>query len=237
LQSAFWYAANVPSAIRRAENGAEFVNTATALLGTVGGRFQVIDGEREARLSWRAVRAAFPSLTGPRTVVDMGGGSTEILVGDHEPEAVVSLPIGSVRLNERLIKHDPPTAEERLALLEAVDAALEAAPPLRGTIVGIAGTVTTLMAMHLGLRQYDADQVHGASLSVEALAELVLALGAETVAERKRRAGLDPKRADVIYAGAVILQRILHRARAPLCLVSDRGIRWGLAYEAAGLGG
>src|SRR5262245_21821526 len=79
-------------ALRRAKNGHLFVNEATTLLGGVGGRFFVIDGEREARLSWRAVRAAFPSLSGVRTVVDIGGGSTELLVGEDEIEGVISLP-------------------------------------------------------------------------------------------------------------------------------------------------
>src|SRR5581483_1362313 len=134
-------------AIRRASNGHLFVNEATARLGRVGGRFQVIDGEREARLSWRAVNASFPELRGARTVLDIGGGSTELLVGEHEVERVVSLPIGSVRLTERLLHHDPPLADERAALHAAIERALDEAPPPRGTLVGIAGTVTTLAAM------------------------------------------------------------------------------------------
>jgi exopolyphosphatase/guanosine-5'-triphosphate,3'-diphosphate pyrophosphatase len=224
-------------AIRRASNGHLFVNQATARLGTVGGRFDVIDGEREARLSWRAVRAAFPELHGPRTVLDIGGGSTELLVGERSVEEVVSLPIGSVRLTERILKHDPPTEEERAQLEQTVDAALAAAPAPRGEVVGIAGTVTTLAAMALALDSYDPDRVHGSKLEREALKATTRALGATPVADRKRTPGLDPKRADVIYAGAVILERVLERAGASHCLVSDRGIRWGLVYEAAGLGG
>jgi exopolyphosphatase/guanosine-5'-triphosphate,3'-diphosphate pyrophosphatase len=226
-------------AIRRAKNSQVFVNIAAAKLGAVGGRFQVIDGEREARLSWRAVRASFPSLTGPRTVLDIGGGSTELMTGEREIERVVSLPIGSVRLTERLLHHDPPTNEERAALAVAVDEALGSyfggAPP-SGTIVGIAGTVTTLAAMALGLSVYDGDRVHGSTLDARALAQTVRLLGETPVADRKRTPGLDPKRADVIYAGAVILERVLARAGAGGCLVSDRGIRWGLVYEAVGVG-
>jgi exopolyphosphatase/guanosine-5'-triphosphate,3'-diphosphate pyrophosphatase len=223
--------------IRKASNGHLFVNAATAKLGTVGGRFDVIDGEREARLSWRAVRAAFPQLQGVRTVLDIGGGSTELLVGDGaEPAEVISVPIGSVRLTERCLKHDPPTAEEIQALHDTVEKALDGAPAPRGRVVGIAGTVTTLAAMAQKLTTYDADKVHGSSLDADELRVTIDHLGKTPVADRKRTPGLDPKRADVIYAGAVILERVLARAGASACLVSDRGIRWGLVYEAAGLG-
>jgi exopolyphosphatase/guanosine-5'-triphosphate,3'-diphosphate pyrophosphatase len=222
--------------LRGASNGQLFVNAAAARLGTVGGRFEVIDGEREARLSWRAVRAAFPKLTGPRTVVDIGGGSTELLVGEQEIDQVVSLPIGSVRLTERLLHHDPPTVDEQQALVHTIERSLDQGPATRGTVVGIAGTVTTLAAMALSLTSYDAERVHGSVLSIERLREMIGRLAATPVADRRRTPGLDPKRADVIYAGAVILERVLVRAGASGCLVSDRGIRWGLVYEAAGLG-
>lgn len=222
--------------LRGAANGHLFVNDATALLGSVGGHFTVIDGEREARLSWRAVRAAFPSLRGTRTVLDIGGGSTELLVGDDEIEGVVSLPMGSVRLTERLLQNDPPTEAETAALYQTVDAELAKAPAPRGTVVGIAGTVTTLAAMSLRITKYDADRVHGLTLSYDVLQNMTKMLGHTPVADRRRTPGLDPKRADVIYAGAVILERVLARAGADHVLVSDRGIRWGLVYEAAGLG-
>ncbi len=227
-------------ALRRARNGSLFVNEATALLGSVGGRFFVIDGEREARLSWRAVRAAFPLLAGARTVVDIGGGSTELLVGDRDGaiarDGVVSLPIGSVRLTERLLKHDPPTADEKAELVGTIDEALAQAPSARGTVVGIAGTVTTLAAISLGITTYDAERVHGMTLSYDVLRNITETLGDTPLADRRRTPGLDPKRADVIYAGAVILSRVLTRAGADQVVVSDRGIRWGLVYEAAGLG-
>jgi exopolyphosphatase/guanosine-5'-triphosphate,3'-diphosphate pyrophosphatase len=222
--------------LRAARNGHLFVNEATALLGTVGGRFFVIDGEREAQLSWRAVRAAFPSLEGTRTVLDIGGGSTELLVGDQEIDGVISLPIGSVRLTERILKHDPPSDEEKAELVRVIDEQLATAPPPRGTVVGIAGTVTTLAAMSLGITRYDAERVHGMTLSYSVLQNITKMLSETRIDDRRRTPGLDPKRADVIYAGAVILERVLHRASADQVLVSDRGIRWGLVYEAAGLG-
>jgi exopolyphosphatase/guanosine-5'-triphosphate,3'-diphosphate pyrophosphatase len=223
--------------VRAAANGAQFVAAVDAILAPVGGRLEIIDGEREARLSWRAVAASFPSLRGPRVVVDIGGGSTEILTGADTVEGVVSIPIGSVRLTERLLRGDPPTDAERAQLAAAIDAALVRAPalPSGALVVGIAGTVTTLAAMALRLDNYDPARVHGFELGRDALAALVDELGRTPLAVRRTMPGLDPRRADVIYAGACILSAIVDRARASACLVSDRGIRWGLVYEAANL--
>jgi exopolyphosphatase/guanosine-5'-triphosphate,3'-diphosphate pyrophosphatase len=219
-------------AVRKASNGETFVNAADQVLSAVGGSLSVIDGEREARLSWRAVVDSFPDLRGPRTVLDIGGGSTELLVGDRTVEGVTSLPIGSVRLTERLVQSDPPTAAERLQLVATVDTALKQAPDPRGTLIGIAGTVTTLAAMAQALTTYDGARVHGSALSRATVDELVERLATTPLADKRRTPGLDPKRADVIFAGAVILQRVMARAGAERCLVSDRGIRWGLIYEA-----
>ncbi len=227
-------AAVTTEAVRKAANGGDFVARATAALAPVGGRMEVIDGEREARLCWRAVAGSFPSLRGPRTVLDIGGGSTELIVGEHAVEGVVSLPIGSVRLTERIVAHDPPTTDEQARLVATVDEALGAAPPLRGALVGIAGTVTTLAAMAQRLDSYDATRVHGARLSRAGVDALVASLAATPLADKRRTPGLDPKRADVIYAGAVILARVMARAGADECIVSDRGIRWGLIYEQLG---
>lgn len=224
-------------ALRRAENGAVFVAAADDVLGGVvsGARLQIIDGEREARLSFLAVTDSFPTTTRERIVVDIGGGSTEILVGHDQPTAAVSIPIGSVRLTERLLHADPPTADELAQLHTTIDAALMAAPalPAGAELVGIAGTVTSLAAMAMQMASYDGDRVHGSRLSRVALDEMVARLATLTVAERRQLVGLDPRRADVILPGAVILQSIMLRAGADTCLVSDRGIRWGLCYESA----
>ena len=224
-------AAVTTEAVRKAANGGDFVARASEALAKVGGRMEVIDGEREARLCWRAVSGAFPSLAGPRTVVDIGGGSTELIVGERAVEGVISLPIGSVRLTERCVAHDPATNDDAARLAATVDEALTQAPPLRGALVGIAGTVTTLAAMAQRLDSYDATRVHGARLSRAAVDALVDTLAATPLADKRRTPGLDPKRADVIYAGAVILARVMARAGAAECIVSDRGIRWGLIYE------
>ena len=219
-------------ALRRASNGADAVRAIDGVLARVHARLEIIAGQREAQLSYDAVRASFPKLMGPRTVVDIGGGSTELIVGDQEIEGVISLPIGSVVLTESLLAGDPPTSDERAALLGTIDEKLESAPPLRGTVVGIAGTVTTFAAIVLGMTDYDATRVHGLRLSLADLEREVERLGVMRLDDRRRTPGLQPKRADVIYAGGVILSRILRRAKADQCIVSDRGIRWGLLYEA-----
>ncbi len=216
--------------LRAAANGAAFLTRAQQILGFP---VEVIHGEREAALSWRAVADAFPLAPGrTRAVVDIGGGSTEIIVGGARLERAISIPIGSVRLTERLLHHDPPTDEERAALDAAIDRALDAAPsPAADELVGVAGTVTTLCAISLGLTDYDGARVHGAVLAVDEVRRIVDGLGATPLADRRRTPGLDPRRADVIYAGGAILLRLIARAGVGELRVSDRGIRWGLAAE------
>ncbi len=224
-------------ALRRAPNAAEFLEPAAEILGTP---LEVIDGAREAALTFRAVADAFPAaLAGALTVVDIGGGSTEIVIARKGLVTFnVSLPLGSVRLTERFIQHDPPRLEEIAGITAAVDAALAGVPfPAPGatpaTLVGVAGTVTSLAAMAEALVSYDSARAHGYRLSQEALADQIARLRVGTQAARERIIGLDPRRADVILAGALILQRIAVAAGVAEVQVSDRGIRWGLMQELA----
>ena len=226
-------------ALRRAPNAAAFLDPAGEILGTP---IEVIDGAREAALTFRAVADAFPgALAGTLTVVDIGGGSTEIVIATGGAVVFnVSLPLGSVRLTERFIHHDPPRPDEIAAITAAVDAALAKVPfPASGstpaTLVGVAGTVTSLAAMAEALVSYDSARVHGYRLSQEALDEQIARLRVGTQAARERIVGLDPRRADVILAGALILHRIAAAAGAADVQVSDRGIRWGLMHELAEL--
>jgi exopolyphosphatase / guanosine-5'-triphosphate,3'-diphosphate pyrophosphatase len=219
-------------ALRRAANAAAFLGPAAEILGT---EIEVIDGEREASLTFAAVITSFPdAATGPLAVVDIGGGSTEIVLAtDGKARFRTSLPLGSVRLTEAFVHHDPPTAAERTSVAGAVDAAIGAVPfGAAGTaLIGVAGTVTSLAAMSLGLASYDPARVHGHRLSRAELGREIARLGAATQAQREQMIGLDPRRADVIYAGAIILDRMAAAAGAGDIRVSDRGIRWGLLYE------
>jgi exopolyphosphatase/guanosine-5'-triphosphate,3'-diphosphate pyrophosphatase len=222
-------------ALRRAPNAAAFLGPAAEILGAP---IEVIDGAREAALTFRAVTAAFPDTrSGALVVIDIGGGSTEIVIAaDGEVRFKVSLPLGSVRFTERFVHHDPPQTEETTSITQAIDAAIAEVPfPTAGTttLVGVAGTVTSLAAMAESLQSYDPLRVHGYRLSRAAIARQIDRLQTATQAAREQMMGLDPGRADVILAGALILQRIAAAAGVDEVRVSDRGIRWGLLHELA----
>ena len=221
-------------ALRRAPNADAFLGPAAEILGSP---VEVIDGQREAALTFRAVVTSFPDArAGELAVIDIGGGSTEIVLAtDGEVGFRTSLPLGSVRLTEAFVRHDPPSAAETTAIAEAVDAALRAVPFPRKppALVGVAGTVTSLAAMALELASYDPGRVHGSRLSRADLGRQIGRLAAATQAQREQMIGLDPRRADVILAGALILERIAAAAGVNEVRVSDRGIRWGLIYEMA----
>jgi exopolyphosphatase/guanosine-5'-triphosphate,3'-diphosphate pyrophosphatase len=235
-------------ALRRAPNAADFLGPAREVLGR---DIEVIAGEREAELTFRAVAESFPRelAAGPCVIVDIGGGSTEI-VQSVAGEAVSrrSIPLGSVRLTERHFRydrHDPPSPAEadavRADIAETIarsgalvggsEADGDRSPGAPWTLIGVAGTVTSLAAMSLGLPTYDPERVHGARLSVAALETQLARLAVADQRARETIIGLDPKRADVIFAGALILHRIAELARADVIVVSDRGIRWGLYFE------
>lgn len=222
------------SALRDAEGAQAFLDEAERLLGV---RPRVIAGDEEARLTFRGALSGL-ALRGRLLVFDVGGGSTELIVGDAAgtapPESRVSLDIGSVRLFERHVHTDPPRPAE-LANVEAdIARQLASAAPLARlaggplTLVGVAGTVTTLKSLELGLPAYDSAQVHGAVLTLSAVEALCAKLASLSLAERQWLPGLQPKRADVIVAGALIVRELLRRAGATETIVSDRGVRFGL---------
>jgi exopolyphosphatase/guanosine-5'-triphosphate,3'-diphosphate pyrophosphatase len=226
------------SALRDAEGGAAFLDEAERLLGK---RPRVIAGDEEAELTFRGALSGL-DVAGPLLVFDIGGGSTELILGVAEsksaPQERVSLDIGSVRLFERHVKNDPPSAAELGAIEADIAGALATAAPLRSvsgnvTLIGVAGTVTTLKAVELGLAPYDGARVHGAALTLSAVERLCRELSEVPFAVRKDLPGLEPKRADVIVAGALIVREVLRRANATQTLVSDRGVRFGLLERLA----
>jgi exopolyphosphatase/guanosine-5'-triphosphate,3'-diphosphate pyrophosphatase len=218
-------------ALREAKNGGEFVTPAQEILG---GTIEIIAGAREANLAYISVAQAFPNLAGtPYVVVDVGGGSTELIVTDGtRVVSAVSVPIGAVRLTERHFKHDPPTRDEALALEADIDRHLgPLALPVDVPLIGTAGTATTMAAIALGLTTYDPDKVTGLRLEPERVVELRDSMLAKSTAERKTIPGVEPQRADVIAAGIAIYACALARVHAPVMITCDRGIRWGLAVE------
>lgn len=219
-------------AMREAENASEFVGPASNILDA---NVETIDGPREAELAYLAQARSLPALRGQAFVVaDVGGGSTEIIVSDGtRVVSAVSVPIGAVRLSERHLKSDPPSAAEKKAIDADIDAAIaQVSLPGGATLVAVAGTATNLAAADLSLERYDAEKVHGHAMTPAALGKLVDRLFTVTTAQRREIVGIEPQRADVIPAGAAIFTRLAARLNAPRIVVSDRGIRWGLAYEA-----
>ncbi len=230
------------SALRDAAGGERFIRRAREIVGT---ELEVISGQREAELTFRGSVSGL-SVEGPVTVFDIGGGSTEVIHGFFGPsssdrsrarlvriDSATSLDVGSVRLTERHVSNDPPTQSELEAVQKDVRGELGGltALPSQSTLIGVAGTVTTLAALDQKLVEYDADRVHGSALSAAALDRLVAELAAMPLSVRQSLPGLEPRRADVIVAGAVLTLEILRWAEARETLVSDRGVRWGLLEE------
>ncbi|MCX6397979.1 MAG: Ppx/GppA phosphatase family protein [Propionibacteriales bacterium] len=224
------------SAARDAENAAEFT---AAVRDRIGVEVEVIAGDVEARASYDgATRAlvADSAVVPPILVLDIGGGSTELVLGgaDGVVTAAQSLDIGSVRLTERHLRADPPTAEQVAAVRADIDAALDGCtvdPSLAGTVVGVAGTVTTVAAGVLGLATYDRNRVHLAVLDRAAVRVTIDDLVAMTVAERRGLGYMHPGRADVIVAGALILERIMLRTEVGTVTVSESDILDGIAWS------
>ncbi|MGE0867365.1 MAG: exopolyphosphatase [Kofleriaceae bacterium] len=224
-------------ALREANNSQQFVEPAQAILGAP---IEIIAGAREAELAFTSVARTFPDLAGtPYVVVDVGGGSTEIITTDgSRVVSAVSVPIGAVRLTERHLAHDPPTPDEVRELTADIDRQLEPLElPQNVVIVGTAGTATTMAAIKLELTTYDPAAVTGLHLAPNTVNAMLARLLAATVAERRTIAGVVPQRADVIAAGVAIYSRLVHRIGAPAFITCDRGIRWGVAYERVSTGG
>ncbi|HEX3854331.1 MAG TPA: Ppx/GppA phosphatase family protein [Polyangiaceae bacterium] len=227
------------SAMRDAAGGEQFVLQAAHTLGIAP---RVIDGNEEARLTFAGALSGLP-VAGKVMAFDIGGGSTEVVVGEsgsggRRIASAVSLDIGSVRLFERHVRSDPPTLAELQNVEQDIAAALRSAPkPEHGaTLVGVAGTVTQLAALDLELAQYDAARVHGSKLSLSTVDRLATQLASQSVAVRRALRGMEPARADVIVVGSAIARAVLHWSNAEELTVSDRGVRWGLAEELAARG-
>ncbi|OGQ81414.1 MAG: hypothetical protein A3F90_14500 [Deltaproteobacteria bacterium RIFCSPLOWO2_12_FULL_60_19] len=223
------------SALRDARNGAAFIQRLKRELGL---ELRVLSGEDEARYSYLAVDRGLRLNAADVLVVDVGGGSTEFIwakAGALHRSA--SLNLGSVRLTERFFHSDPPQAEECARVAATID------PEIRGLLhrwgrtgpfdvmVGIAGTFTTLAAVMKGIKTYSHSEVHGSVLPLAEVERQVRLYQTKTVAERKQIAGLEPKRADVILAGALLIERIMKLFGMDSVTVSDQGIRYGLLYE------
>jgi exopolyphosphatase/guanosine-5'-triphosphate,3'-diphosphate pyrophosphatase len=224
------------SAVRDASNRDAFLDAAALALGT---RPEVLSGEEEGRLAFAGATAELDPVDGPFLVFDIGGGSTEFAVGTTEPEVVLSLDTGAVRLTEQWLHSDPPTAEELSMAVSIVRAHLDdltrevpAAAEAR-QLVGLAGTVTTVAAVELGLTEYDRDAVHHFRLTRAAAEDVFRTLATEPLADRRHNPGLQPARADIIVGGCCILVGILRHLDADHVLVSESDMLDGIARSLA----
>jgi exopolyphosphatase/guanosine-5'-triphosphate,3'-diphosphate pyrophosphatase len=216
------------SAARRSMNAPTFF---ARLQRDLGVRIRVLSGEEEARLTWKGALRDLDLPDGPLLVIDLGGGSTEIVAGTAAgTTAATSLEVGSVRLTEAFLGTgvvDGAALSRARAHVDHLLGGVRIDPAPRA-VIGVAGTATTLAAIVLGLTAYDATKVHGARLTRADLASLIDRLLAAGPAERRALAACSPERADYLLAGALILDRALGRARRPAMIVSDRGLRFGL---------
>jgi len=221
------------SAMRDARGGAEFAREVAAVLGSAP---RILSGDEEAELTFRGSLSGL-DLTGPVSVFDIGGGSTEIIHGQLASSAriaaAISLNVGSVRLFERHVRSDPPSSAELGAVRDDIERALDEVSSFTpgSTLVGVAGTVTTIAAVALEQGNYDSASMHGLRLPASEVSRIARLLESLPIAERVKLAGMEPKRADVIVVGAALVEAIVERAGAREIVVSDRGVRWGLAEQ------
>jgi exopolyphosphatase/guanosine-5'-triphosphate,3'-diphosphate pyrophosphatase len=226
------------SAMRDASGGDAVRDHVKARFGVEA---RTISGDEEAKLTFGGALSGLSLPEGSVRVFDIGGGSTEVVDGDRDSRRITfakSYDVGSVRLTERHIRNDPPTLEEREAVAASAASAFASVPTSgaaaqEAPVVGIAGTITTLAAVSLAMATYDSSRVHGHTMAVADLERVVEMLAAVPLEQRRSIVGLEPKRADVIVAGGLVALAFLRHVGATSIIVSDRGVRWGLAEQLA----
>jgi exopolyphosphatase/guanosine-5'-triphosphate,3'-diphosphate pyrophosphatase len=220
------------SATRDAANSADFVAMVEQVLGVSP---DVITGDEEAALSFVGATRGL-SAPAPFVVLDIGGGSTELVVGTSSVEAAYSMDVGCVRLTERRLHDDPPTAAQVSAARDDITAALDVAlsrVPVdsTGTAIGLAGSVTTVAAIAMGLEAYDPERLHHSRITRSQVRDVTTRLLAMTRAERAALPVMHPGRVDVIGAGALVLDTVMSRIGIEELLVSETDILDGIAWS------
>jgi len=229
--------ATATSACRDAGNRDDLFDPGERALGT---RPEVIAGEEEARLSFLGATAGLTGVAEtPYLVVDIGGGSTEFVLGTDAPDGLISVDIGCVRITEQFLHSDPPTPEELSAAVSVVRDHLtdvtRAIPGLRDarTLVGLAGTVANLAAVEQGIAEYSRDKVHHFTLTRAAVEEMFRTLATESADERRHNPGLEEARVDVIVGGTIVLATVMRTFGFDECLTSEDDILDGIVRDLA----
>ncbi len=219
------------SALREAKNSAEFLRWVKEKLDL---SVEVISGEEEARLSFLAVAKDLREGAEPILVADVGGGSTEFILGrGNRISKWTSLPLGSVRFTEQFLHSDPIREEEWNTMEKKIRELLVNIPRSRepSKTVAVGGTATTLASVEQGLKEFIPEKIHHFVLKKEALRNQLLLYRSKTIEERKKIPGLPPARADVILAGGAILYLAIEELNCPSVLISCHGLRYGLLYR------
>ena len=225
------------AAARDASNGDDFIAEASSILGAP---VEILSGELEGHLTFLGATRELDPADGPFLVIDIGGASTEFAFGGESFEAAISLDIGSVRLTDKYIESDPPKPEELSncvtytgAWLDDVDRELPQAHSAK-TVVGVAGTISTAVAVEIGLSEYDRDQIHHFRLTREAAEDVFRTLATENREDRAFNPGLPAGRVDTIVGGMAILVRIMRHFDLDDLLASESDILDGLARSVQG---
>ena len=222
------------SAARDAANVAEFSRRVVEVLGTVP---EVLDGREEARLGYMGATSELDRTEGPYLVIDVGGGSTELVGGRPPGLHAVSLEMGCVRVSERFLEHDPPLGSEleaaRAYVRGLVTGAIEAQPELGGAarLIGVAGTVSALVRLDQGLDHYDRSRIHHARLRLETIERLLGGLASVSLARRREWPALEVGRADVIIGGTVVLAESMTVLGFDVLTESESDLLDGVASE------
>jgi len=222
------------SAARDAVNRADLFEPVSAALNH---ELELLSGEEEARYGFLGATAGLPSTDGPFLVIDIGGGSTEFSYGTHAAEIHRSVDMGSVRFMEQFFINDPPKPEELSGAIQVARLHLDDIDrdhAIMGTaksVVGVAGTITTIAAVEIGLEPYDPQIIDGFVLSRRAAEDVFRTLATESLEIRKYNPGLEAGRADVIVAGCCILVAVMRHWELEECLVRESDLLDGLAFE------
>jgi exopolyphosphatase/guanosine-5'-triphosphate,3'-diphosphate pyrophosphatase len=228
------------SAARDAANGQVFLDAARQAVGVTP---ELLSGREEGALSMAGALADVDDAGGPFLVLDIGGGSTELVAGDGPDDptlATVSLQLGCVRVSERFLHTDPPTdvelAHAEAMVHEALDQAVADHPRFldKPRLLGLAGTVSTLSSLEQGLTTYDRERIHHSVLTADQVERWYRTLAADDRTARLGRPGMVPGREDVIVGGAMILSLVMHRLSLETCLVSEADILDGLVASLLG---
>ena len=219
------------SALREAKNSRDFLNTIKEKLDL---SIEIISGEEEAHLSFLAVARDLKELKKTTLVIDVGGGSTEFILG--KGDQIIqwqSFPLGSVRFTEQFLLSDPIQREEWEKMEKEIRESLDRIPYPQEpfSMVAVGGTATTLASVKQGLEEFIPEKIHHFVLTKEALKNQLQLYRSKTIDERRKILGLPPARADVILAGGAILYMAMEKLKSPTVLISCHGIRYGLLYQ------